>query len=490
MPSVLVEPAFLHCPDYYKTYGPEVGELAALAGLTPDPEQQLVLDGMFGVDRRGKSVAFEICVICCRQNGKTGLMKMAALGKTLLLKRSLYVWSAHEFSMSSESFRDLKVMIESSQYLDRQVKKIREGSGQESIEWLNGCRIKFKARTKTGGRGLSGDDVGLDEAFALQSEHMGALIPTLSARPDPQVAYYSSAGHADSAVLRSVRDRGRKGSSPRLLYVEWCAPEHSCEQGNGCDHALGTVGCALDLVENYEKANPALGRRITVEYVQAERQAVAVEEFARERLGWWDDPTGDSAIPLAKWNAQQSEHGFDGEPWFALDVSPKLTYAAIAAAGFRVDGSPHVEITLREDQQQSDYRQGTGWVLPAIRDLHSRWPGMRLAVGAGSQAMTLVPDIEELGVQVVTVAAGDVTAACGRFYALVAEGGVWHSGQLELTAAVSAGQWRDTGEGAQVFGRRKTDTDIAGLYAATLAVTALLDHGEGLGPDDIYVGGF
>jgi len=57
----------------------------------------------------------------------------------------------------------------------------------EAIELLGSQRIKFKARTKSGGRGLTGDDVLLDEGFALQPVHMGALQPTMAARPDSQM---------------------------------------------------------------------------------------------------------------------------------------------------------------------------------------------------------------------------------------------------------------------------------------------------------------
>src|SRR5690349_7552887 len=83
----LVKPAYFHCPDYYDTVGAEVGELARLAGFAPDPEQQLILDGQFGVDKRGRLTTFEVGVVACRQNIKTGLLKIGALGKSFVLAR-------------------------------------------------------------------------------------------------------------------------------------------------------------------------------------------------------------------------------------------------------------------------------------------------------------------------------------------------------------------------------------------------------------------
>src|SRR5690349_11714489 len=167
---------------------------------------------MFGLDRAGRRAAFEVAVIGARQNIKTGLFKIAALGEAFIVETPLLVWSAHEFPTAQEAFRDLAELIESNPDLDREVRAIYRGNGDESIELLNGCRIKFKARTKAGGKGLSGKRVVLDEAFALQPSHMGSLLPLLSAQDEPQVWYGSSAGYADSDVLRSIRDRGRKGS--------------------------------------------------------------------------------------------------------------------------------------------------------------------------------------------------------------------------------------------------------------------------------------
>jgi phage terminase large subunit-like protein len=256
----LVEPAYFTHPDYADTLGPEVADLAEIVGFPADPEQRLVLDAMFGLDRVGRRVAFEVAVIGARQNIKTGLFKIAALGEAFIAEVPLLVWSAHEFPTAQEAFRDLSELIESSPDLDREIKHIHRGNGDEAIELLNGCRIKFKARTKSGGRGLSGKRVVLDEAFALQPTHMGALLPMLSAQDEPQVWYGSSAGLADSEVLRGIRDRGRKGSRS-MVYVEWCAPKEGCAT-SGCSHMVGSEGCILDDEAYWQMANPQMGRRI------------------------------------------------------------------------------------------------------------------------------------------------------------------------------------------------------------------------------------
>ena len=78
--STLVEPAFRTHPPFVETLGPEVAELCRLADFPPDPEQETALDLIFALDGAGRSAAFEIGVVCSRQNLKTGLFKQCALG--------------------------------------------------------------------------------------------------------------------------------------------------------------------------------------------------------------------------------------------------------------------------------------------------------------------------------------------------------------------------------------------------------------------------
>ena len=158
--------------------------------LPPDPAQRLALDAIFA-QKDGRSAAFEVAVISSRQNIKTAIFKMAALGWLFITGERLVVWSAHEFPTAAEAFRDLDDLVTGCDYLRRQVRNIYRGNGDESIELLSGARLIFKTRTKGGGRGLSGRKVILDEGFALRPMHMGALLPTLSAQPDPQVLYGS-----------------------------------------------------------------------------------------------------------------------------------------------------------------------------------------------------------------------------------------------------------------------------------------------------------
>ncbi len=456
----LVKPAHFTAPDFADSLAPEVADLAEMVGFPADPEQRLVLDAMFGLDRVGRRVAFEVAVIGARQNIKTGLFKIAALGEAFIAEVPLLVWSAHEFPTAQEAFRDLSELIESSPDLDREIKHIHRGNGDEAIELLNGCRIKFKARTKSGGRGLSGKRVVLDEAFALHSTHMGALLPMLSAQDEPQVWYGSSAGLADSEVLRGIRDRGRKGSRS-MVYVEWCAPKEGCATSN-CSHAVGSEGCILDDEAFWQMANPQMGRRIRTETIRNERLALPPEEFARERLGWWDEPG-------------QLEHIFGAEKWsrcaiptvdkpptdgmvIGIGVAVDRSYSSISAA-VPMAGRTLVGVLWRG--------RGTDGVVAEAARICAQY-GCRAVIDNHGPGADLVERLKEADIQVSPLNTSDVLDAYAIFYDAVQARTVAHMSHPELEAAVSGAQKRSVGDRWAV-GRRTSAVDVSPLEAAVLA---------------------
>jgi hypothetical protein len=479
--ALLVEPAFASLPEWHDTDGPVVADVAAMAGFPPDPEQALGLDALFAVDAAGRSSAFEVAVVCCRQNMKTGLFKQAALGWLFVTEQRLIVWSAHEFATAQEAFRDMDELVTNCDVLRKRVKAIYRGNGDESIQLLSGARLIFKTRTKGGGRGLSGDKVILDEAFALRPMHMGALLPTLSARPDPQVVYGSSAGLVESDVLRGVRDRGRARADGRLAYLEWCAEDQSCTE-RSCVHALGTPGCALDDEAKWQQANPALGRRIDVEYVRAERRALPPLEFARERLGWWDRPSADvSAIPARLWaDTEDASSVLAGLPTFAVATDPEREWSAIGAAGTGACSCTpplapcmvptHIEVVAHD--------RDTDWLLARCRALDAEHGPARFVIDGGGPAGSLIDEFEAAFGKRLTVAnTRDVARAYGLFMDALSSRSLRHGPQENLGAAVRAAKTRPCGDGGQAFGRKASGADITPLEVVALAHWAHETHG-------------
>jgi phage terminase large subunit-like protein len=172
----------------------------------------------------------------------------------------------------------IRALIEDNPDFDAQVSRIRTAAGAEAVELKDGKRLRFVARSSGSGRGFTSDLVILDEAYKLGDQEMAALLPTLSARPDPQVWYASTAGDQDSIQLGRVRARGDAGGDASLAFLEWSARE-------GDDPAA---------LETWAQANPGLGIRIAPEYIERERAALGPDAFARERLSIGDWPVGDA----------------------------------------------------------------------------------------------------------------------------------------------------------------------------------------------------
>jgi hypothetical protein len=215
----LIEPDVWTCPhgrarwrpQKVLTYGPEVADVNADAGFAPDPQQELGLDLIFAVGEDGRPLTFEFCVICCRQNLKTGLFKQTAVGWIVVLEEPDVVWSAHEMSTTRDAQNELADLFRSPTLERWMLPQKNEGiyteNGEERLELRDPetgevHKIWFKARTASGGRGLARGKLILDEAFALQAAMVGSLMPIMLTKPRAQVVYGSSAGKADSEVLR------------------------------------------------------------------------------------------------------------------------------------------------------------------------------------------------------------------------------------------------------------------------------------------------
>lgn len=422
--------------------------LASAVGLNLDPWQRDAVTAFLGEDAAGKWAAFECGLIVPRQNGKGAVLECLELAGLFLFGERLILHSAHEFKTAQEAFRRILVLVEGSDALRKRVapRGIRTSHGEEGIELRDGARLRFVARSTGSGRGFSGDRIILDEAFNLSGEAIAALLPTMSARPNPQLVYASSAGMTSSDQLRRVRDRALAGGDRSLAYAEWSAPEDA----------------DLDDVEAWRAANPALGYRITTTHIERERAAMPEAEFARERLGLWDDPRGASVIPPEVWEPlTDPTSSIVGPVVFGLDVTPDRSRATIAVAGTRLDGRHHVEVV--------DARAGTAWVAGRVADLRARWRPTAVVVDSASAAASLAPDLVAAKVPVRQTTTREYVAACGTFYDAATSGRLAHLGQANLSTAVDAARRRNLGD-AWAWQRRDASVDLSPLVAATLAL--------------------
>ena len=456
-------PSVLWVPESASSAGREVIDLARAAGLTLDPWQELVLMGAMGERPDGRWQAVEVGVEVSRQNGKGGILEARELAGLYIFGERLQIHSAHQFDTSLEAFRRLLFLIEEHDDFSRRVKRVSKSHGEEGIELTNGQRVRFRTRTKGGGRGFSGDVVYLDEAMDIPLTAHGALMPTLSARPNPQVWYLGSAVdqdvHEHGLVFANVRRRGIEGGDPELAFFGW--------------EAAASMDEAEDLLDDrqaWADANPALGIRITEEFVALERRSMAPRTFMVERLGVGDWPrTGEEdeegTLTIEMWERVEDEHSQVLDPVrLAVDVRPDRSRSAIAAAGYRQDGRRHVEVI--------EHKSGTNWVAARCKELQDRHRAGAVIYDQRSPAAALLPQFVEHGVKVAPVGPSEMAQGCGMLFDDVSDDALRHTGQPMLASAVRGAARRPLGD-SWAWSRKTSTADICPLVAVTLARWAL-----------------
>jgi hypothetical protein len=458
-------------PDYTETLGDVALEMAAAAGLVPDAHQAGVIRHALGLRPDNKWAAFEVAVVEPRQNGKGGILEIRELVGIFEVGEAMIIHSAHEFATAMEAMQRMEGLLEESGF-DKELKPkggVQRAHGAEGFVFKGGRRLRYRTRTKGGGKGFTSDCLILDEAFELPAFKHGALMPTLSGRSlsspsGVQIWYTSSAVdqnvHDDGVVLAGLRRRGWRGDKDKLAYFEWAALEDEGASPEDLDEdQLADRGL-------WAKANPALGIRIAEEFVEVEHTSMDSRTFAVERLGVGDWPPTELAaqqvIQTAAWDSLLDLKSRPLDPvCFAFDVSPARTSAAIAVAGTRADGLAHLELV--------DHRKGTGWISERLAELQEKHRPAMIVCDGRSPAAALLSSLEKAGVDVTTTSASEHAQACGLLFDLVEQRGLRHLGGPELRSALKGAKTRPLSE-AWAWARTKSSADISPLVAATLAV--------------------
>lgn len=443
-PGVLLgdqRPRILWVPDHTPSgVGAEAVGLAEDVGLKLDDWEAFVLAASLN-ERGNRWAAFETGLLVSRQNGKGAILEARELAGLFLLDEQLILHSAHEYKTAAEGFRRVLGLVENSDMLRRRVKQVRTSHGEEGIELRNGARLRFIARSTGSGRGFSGDCVILDEAQNLPDAAVEALMPTMSARPNPQL-WYTFTG-ADKALapcdhIARVRRRGMAGGDPGLAYFEWSIDPHDeyCPADCAKHDDPGNV-------RSWQRANPGLGIRISVEHVAREFAAMSPEGFARERLGVGNWPLaagGWVVIGEDQWTALVDPSSVVKDPVaIAANVSWDRSWGSVAIAGRRADGLFHGEVI--------DHRPRTDWIVARLAELQQRWRPLAVVVRSRGPAGFLVPELEAAGVEVANLSSTEGAQACGLLYQAVTDTrSLRHLGQPELAAALGGAVRKPVGD--------------------------------------------
>lgn len=465
-------PTHFVAPLWTTTAADDAIDLAAAAGLNMLPWQQLVLRNALG-ERGSKWAAFEVLLMLPRQNGKNVVTLARQLAGLFLFGEEAAVHTAHKFKTARSAHRDLVRLIEQVPELDELVASKPTSSENTAIVMNDGRRLDFLARQGGGGRGLSGDTVYLDEAFQLSTELVSDLLPTLSARPSPQVWYMSSAGMDSSDVLAELRRRAHKepGGEKFLAYFEWATDLSMVEDWRS--------------VEAAAMSNPSLGWFQDWEWIEGtELKAMDEERYKRERLGIWADVGRDAVFRPEEWQrASATPDELAGirilRRSLAVEVTEDRDLAFIAGAAELEDGRVVVDIIAQQG--------GTAWLASECKALYSRnpaWAGVVIDTYSGAAAVA--PHIIAEGVPVTMATTRDLVTGTADFYDRVTQKdpatgapdpGIVHAaeGSAWLDDAVLTARRRLVGQSktAWTWASGPSNVSPAPLRAVTLAVKGL-----------------
>lgn len=433
-----------------------------------DEWQEQALEASMGERADGRWASKFIGISAPRQNGKSQLIVARALAGVLLFGEKTIIISAHETDTAREVWKRLIDVVEDNPTLEARVTGRMNAVNREFLSFGLGAEkqtIKLKARSASGSRGFSADCLLLDEGQILSKQSWGSIVPTMSARPNPQLWLFGTPPTAqdDPFAFTRVRDHGM-AKKARHCWLEW-----SADMDDDIDDPV-----------TWAKANPSFGIRISLEACVDDRAAMDDEQFAMERLGMWASRHGRGVIPAPSWATQEDAHSFPSScHTLGIEVGPDQAWASIALAGQRDDGDWHVEL----DDDQHTRGRGVAWLTPSVENLVEKNPQLRAVVAdvAGPIKPLLIErngryflkrDDGGLGVEITPLKVSELGAGCSLVLAGVVTGGLWHLGQPQLTAAALGAGKRPLGDtGMWVWSRRMSESDITPIQAGTYALT-------------------
>lgn len=397
----------------------------------------------------GRWMTRQVAVSTPRQNGKSQLIVARSLAGALLFGEKTIIVSAHQQDTAREVFQRIVDLVDENPTLAERVAPngIMRALNREYVKFRNGSVIRFKARSSGGGRGFSCDCLLLDEAQILGAAAWSSILPTMSARPNPQVWLLGTPPTPadDGEVFGRVRESGIEGKQRTLAYLEWSAePEDD-----------------FDLPATWAKANPSFGSRIGEEAIRVERASMTDHQFAMERLGIWSSASVMQIIPARVWSPlKTAEPPTDRPAAFGLDMSHDRIVSIAACVRGTVD---HLEIAALDSVH--------GDTLGVVEWLTER-AGRKIPVVVDGQspAASMIPALTSARVRVIVTNAGDMAKACGAFFDAVTEARISHFDQAELNDAIAGAKKRAIGTaGGWGWDRKDATCLISPLVSVTLA---------------------
>lgn len=441
-----------------------------------------------------------VLVLVGRQNGKSSVKRTISLWRLHIDGARLILGVAQDVSLAREQWQMCLDTIQASPDLGEDLAQVRRVNGDEwlklkddldargenidarpleydddaadeSLTLAGGGRYKIAASNRKAGRGLSVDELNIDELreqrnFAAWS----ALYFTTMARPDSQIWCMSNAGDDESVVLNQLRDSALAGRDPSIGLFEWSAPD----------------SCELDDTDGIRQANPGLGHTISMAAIGTARASSPPNVYRTEVLCQRVDQL-DGAVDYEAWKACADPTGTVGAHKnrlaACLDAAPDGEHFILTVAATLADGRPRVE-AVRAWTSTADVRRELPAALAEIRPRAFGWfptgPAAELASiirplaikinrRSGERAPSEIPEDG-------AITGSRVTECCQELAGIVRARGLVHAGQELVDTHIRGASKLYTGDGWRFT--RKGEGHCNAAYAVAGVVSVLLTMPE------------
>jgi len=314
------------------TRGFEVVEFAQTIGEPLLPWQEWLVIHALELLPDGTFRFRTVLVLVARQNGKSSLKRIVSLWRVYVDGARLVLGVAQDVSLAREQWSMCLDTIHSSPDLAAELDTIRRVNGDEWFRLSSGSRYKIAASNRRAGRGLSVDELNIDELREQRSwDAWSALSKTTMARANGQTWAMSNAGDSESVVLNQLRDSALSGRDPSLGIFEWSAED----------------GCELDDLEAWAQANPGLGHTISEQAIKSALGTDPPDVFRTEVLCQRVERL-DGAVDVGAWKAcadpTGNMEGLRDRVIACFDIAPDGQHATLAVAAAMDDGRVRIEI--------------------------------------------------------------------------------------------------------------------------------------------------
>lgn len=432
------------------TRGFEVAEFADMIGEPLLPWQDWLVKHALELNRDGTFRFRVILVLVARQNGKTSVKRTVSLWRLYIDGARLVLGVAQDVALAREVWNHTIGTIHTTPDLAAELDYIRRVNGDEHFRITSGGRYKIAASNRRAARGLSVDELNIDELREQRDwDAWSALSKTTSARINGQIWAMSNAGDDQSVVLNQLREAALSDRDPSIFLAEWSAED----------------GCELDDTKAWAQANPALGYIMSE---QAVRSAIGTDPpsvFRTEVLCQKVDAL-DSAIDLPAWKDCADPAGtlaaVRDRIVTCVEVAPDGEHVTLAAAAALNDGRVRVEIVNAWDNTDAA-RNDLGPLIDKIHPRARSWY-------PNGPAAALAPSLRTDNAH--ELKGGQVLEACMGLADLTTARRILHPDDPLLNTHIAAAQKLYQGDGWR-FTRRGTGHVDAAYAAAGAVHTAL-----------------